>query len=81
MGLKGGGAEKDIVILYLIFIDRKREQKPNFGSRTMENSMIKTIESTTSKRETTETEEYVKIDPFFDGDLVTDDKDMQVICC
>ena len=47
----------------------------------MENSKIKTIESTTSKRETTVTKEFVKNDPVFDGDLVTDDKDMQVICC
>ena len=47
----------------------------------MENSMIKTIESTPSKREKTDAKEFIKIDPFFDGDLVTDDKDMQVICC
>ena len=47
----------------------------------MENSMIKTIESTPSIGKTTNNEEFVKVDPFFDGDLVTDDKDMQVICC
>ena len=45
----------------------------------MENSMIKTIESTPSKREITDNEEFVKVDPFFDGDLVTDDNDRQVI--
>ena len=79
LGLKGGGPEKDKVILYLIFIDRKREQKPHFGNRTMENSMIKTIESIPSKRETIGAEGFVDIGPFSDGDLVTDDKDMQVI--
>ena len=79
LGLKGGGAEKDKIILYLIFIDRKREQKPNFGLRIMENSKIKTIESTTSKRETIGAKGFVDIGPFSDGDLVTDDKDMQVI--
>ena len=45
----------------------------------MENSKIKTIESTTSKRETIGAEGFVDIGPFSDGDLVTDDKDMQVI--
>ena len=68
-----------LLYLYLIFLDRKREQKPHFGNRTMENSMIKTIESIPSKRETIGAEEFVDIGPFSDGDLVTDDKDMQVI--